>query len=378
MHGHPEGNLGHLAEALYDAAMEPSLWTPALDRLGDALGGSALVMGMFRKSELVFYAANRLDPERDSLLHDHYSRPQTNPFLAAMPRLPLLTVVERNAIIGDHDYVASGLFNDVFRRQKLIHAASACLARQHGLMVTNGVLRRASGEFSSDHRRIYQAILPHLRRAIGLAVRMHDLESVSRRAAAAADLHPDGLVIVDPNRRVRFCNTAAERALVRGDGIYWRDGVLHGRHSHDDGALARLIRGAALRTGLCGGGLRVTRGGEAPDLALIVTPFPPDLLRLVDAATPQALVTITELALPSPPDRRHVADLFGFSKAETELAIGLLEGKHLEEIALERHVALSTVRSQLRSILRKTGLHRQGELVQLLRQVPVYNGRSQI
>src|SRR4028119_1122073 len=103
MRGHSEADPSHLAEALYDAALEPSLWTRALDSLGDALGGSALVMGMFRGSGLVFYAANRLEPERDSLLHDHYSRPQTNPFLAAMPRLPLLTVVERNAIIGDHD-----------------------------------------------------------------------------------------------------------------------------------------------------------------------------------------------------------------------------------------------------------------------------------
>jgi DNA-binding CsgD family transcriptional regulator len=207
---------------------------------------------------------------------------------------------------------------------------------------------------------------------------MHDLEAASRRAAAAADLHPDGLVVVDQNRRIRFCNAAAERALVRGDGLYWRNGVLHGRHSHDDVALARLIREAALQTGLRGGGMRVTRGGEDPDLALIVTPFPPDLLRLVGAATPQALITITELAPRPPPESRHIAELFGLSKAEAELAIGLLEGKQVEEIALERHVALSTVRSQLRSILRKTGLHRQGELVQLLGQVPVYKARSDI
>ncbi len=80
-----------------------------------------------------------------------------------MPRLPLLTVVERGAIIDDRAYVASGIFNDVFRRQKLIHAASACLAREHGLMITNGVLRRASREFGPDDKRLYQAILPRRR-----------------------------------------------------------------------------------------------------------------------------------------------------------------------------------------------------------------------
>ena len=375
MRGHSGADPSHLAEALYDAAMEPSLWTRALDNLGDALGGSALVMGMFRGSGLVFYAANRLEPEPDSLLHDHYSRPQTNPFLAAMPRLPLLTAIEREEIITDRDYVASGIFNDVFRRQKLIHAASACLAREPGLMITNGVLRRASRDFGTDDKRLYQAILPHLRRAIELTVRMHDLQLASRRAAAVADLNADGLVIVDQHGRVQFTNAAAERVLVRGDGVCRREAVLHVRHSSDSDGLARLIREAALRTGSCGGCMRIVRGVETPALALIVTPFPSDLRNLADTATAHALVTLTELAPRPVPACRHITELFGLSKAEAELAIALLEGKHVEEIAIERHVALSTVRSQLRSILRKTGLHRQGELVQLLGQVPAYTPR---
>lgn len=376
MRGHPEADRNHLAEALYDAAMEPSLWTRALDRLGDALGGAALVMGMFRGSGLVFYAANRLEPVPDSLLHDYYSRAQTNPFLAAMPRLPLLTVVERDAIISDRDYVMSGIFNDVFRRQKLIHAASACLAREHGVMVTNGVLRRAHGEFGTNDKRLYQALLPHLRRAIELSVRMHDLRLASQRAAAAADLSAHGLVIVDQHRRIEFSNAAAEKALARGDGVCSRQGVLHVCHPQNSDGFARLIKEAALRTGQCGGGMRVVRGGEKPDLALIVTPFPPDLRKLANFAMAHALVTLTELAPCPPPEGRHVADLFGFSKAEAELAIALLEGKQAEEIALERHVALSTVRSQLRSMLGKTRTHRQGELVQLLRQVPAYRPPS--
>ncbi|HVG49795.1 MAG TPA: hypothetical protein VM899_16840 [Rubellimicrobium sp.] len=376
MRGHSGLDPSQLAEALYDAAMEPSLWTRALDSLGDALGGSALVMGMFRGSGLVFYAANRLEPERDSLLHDHYSRPQTNPFLAAMPRLPLLTAVEREEIISDRDYLTSGIFNDVFRRQKLIHAASACLARKPGLMITNGVLRRASRDFGTDDRRLYQAMLPHVRRAIELTVRMHDLQLASRRAAAVADLNADGLLIVDQHRRIQFSNVAAERVLVRGDGVCRRDGMLHARPSHDSDRLARLIREAALRTGSRGGCMRVVRGIEKPALAVIVTPFPPDLRNLAETATAHALVSITELVLGPAPAGQHIIELFGLSKAEAELAIALLEGRHIEEIALERQVALSTVRSQLRSILRKTGLHRQGELVQLLGQVPTYGPHS--
>jgi DNA-binding CsgD family transcriptional regulator len=58
------------------------------------------------------------------------------------------------------------------------------------------------------------------------------------------------------------------------------------------------------------------------------------------------------------------------SKAEAELALALLDGKTAEEIATERDVRLSTIRSQLRSILEKTGTHRQSDAVRLLSQLP--------
>lgn len=94
--------------------------------------GAGLVVGFHRPEGLAFYAANRLDPDRNALLHGRYAHPQTNPFLAAMPRLPLLTAVDRGSIIEDREYFGSHIFNDVFRPQHMVHAASACMAR-HGL-----------------------------------------------------------------------------------------------------------------------------------------------------------------------------------------------------------------------------------------------------
>ncbi|MGB3276823.1 MAG: hypothetical protein WBA82_11595 [Castellaniella sp.] len=43
----------------------------------------------------------------------------------------------------------------------------------------------------------------------------------------------------------------------------------------------------------------------------------------------------------------------------------------LHEAALERHVGLATVRSQLASLLRKTGTTRQGQLIALLARASV-------
>ena len=83
-----------------------------------------------------------------------------------------------------------------------------------------------------------------------------------------------------------------------------------------------------------------------------------------------AVVGITDLDDPptllSWPD---LADLFGISRAEAEIAIGLHEGVDLAEIAARRGVQLDTVRNQVKSLLRKLGLASQKHLTATLVRV---------
>jgi DNA-binding CsgD family transcriptional regulator len=65
-----------------------------------------------------------------------------------------------------------------------------------------------------------------------------------------------------------------------------------------------------------------------------------------------------------------VRKLFKLSPAEAQLAVSLCAGRTLEEIAAERGRALSTVRSQVRSLFDKTGTNRQTDLVSLLLASP--------
>ena len=57
---------------------------------------------------------------------------------------------------------------------------------------------------------------------------------------------------------------------------------------------------------------------------------------------------------------------FMLTPAETQIALGIAEGKTLAAIAEIRKVAVSTARDQLKSVFAKTGTHRQAELVALL------------
>jgi DNA-binding CsgD family transcriptional regulator len=71
------------------------------------------------------------------------------------------------------------------------------------------------------------------------------------------------------------------------------------------------------------------------------------------------------------PSERDVAEFFGLSPAESRLVIALLAGKKLGEVAIDFGVQITTLRTQLSSILRKTGVTRQVDLIRLLSNVPV-------
>jgi DNA-binding CsgD family transcriptional regulator len=82
-----------------------------------------------------------------------------------------------------------------------------------------------------------------------------------------------------------------------------------------------------------------------------------------------AMLFLTPLASSNILTTDLMRSLFDLTVAETRIAKGLAGGQTLQEIAQEGDVSFNTVRTQLRSILEKTGCKRQPELVALLANV---------
>lgn len=104
-------------------------------------------------------------------------------------------------------------------------------------------------------------------------------------------------------------------------------------------------------------------------LQIVAAPYPPETtLPVPGKAT--AVVFITD------PDQKPAVQpetlrmLYGLTRAETKLAMVLLDGKSLLEAAELNDVGRETVRSQLKSIFGKTGTQRQSELIGLLARLP--------
>ena len=101
-------------------------------------------------------------------------------------------------------------------------------------------------------------------------------------------------------------------------------------------------------------------GGEP--LHAVVTPSH-GIISTVALGWPRASSSSWERDQRSPIDQEAVRCLYGLTDAEAAVVEGLVRGLTLGEIAAERRASIHTVRTQMKSVLSKTGAGRQRELV---------------
>ena len=170
------------------------------------------------------------------------------------------------------------------------------------------------------------------------------------------------LIVTDNTGLVIETNRAADAIVQFGDGLLVREGRLCARRVFETARVAKLIAGATEEQTRVGGGRMVIgRGDGLPPYVLAVMPLqtgPVDDRRL-------AMIIIIDPAR-YVLSERDLADLFGLSPAEARVAAALMTGKSLADIAAASGVQITTVRTQLRSILRKVGVKRQFDLVRIL------------
>jgi len=181
-------------------------------------------------------------------------------------------------------------------------------------------------------------------------------------ALRALDQLCAGVIVTDNTGLVIEMNRAGEAIVQLGDGLFIREGRLRARRVFETARVAKLIAGATEeQTRMACGRMVIGRGDGLPPYVLAVIPLhaaPVDDPRL-------AMIIIVDPAR-YVPSERDLADLFGLSPAEARVAAALMTGKSLADIAAASGVQITTVRTQVRSILRKVGVKRQFDLVRIL------------
>ena len=168
-------------------------------------------------------------------------------------------------------------------------------------------------------------------------------------------------------------NALAERIITRADGFLVEGGTMGALRVFESAKLAAAVEAAAGR-GDEMTSRRILVGRRGTRRSYIVTVTPLDVpFGFREHPVALILVVDPDARLPQADD---LAEYFGLSPSESRLALHLMSGKTVAETSLVTGVAVSTLRTQLRSILGKVGVERQADLLRILASVPCIASRE--
>jgi PAS domain-containing protein len=365
-----ESELANCVGAIYEAAANGGSWESVgarLCRLTDAQRATLRISDRGEVSQNVMMPFD--DGEAVYLAYYH----PLNPYLAQGRRdfaeartRRLANVVFGPELVPEQAFLRSEYYCDFARHHERRHLLAGMIGVTE--MMSFGLFRADDAKpFGSEEHRLLQAVLPHLQRAVELRARLGQESKASWATRAALDALPVGVAIVDAGLRIHFMNEASRKDLARPDsglralrsGPYAAGGVyLAAQAKAEAAALRRLV--ASATSGNAGGSMRIMNR-DMSSCALLVSPAPQGLA--ADEATAKsdgpaeklAMIVVRDLGRVASPLPETLCEVFGLSRAEADVAVALSGGASAEDVAQQRNVSLTTVRSQIRSILGKSG-----------------------
>lgn len=198
----------------------------------------------------------------------------------------------------------------------------------------------------------------HFLRAFAILERLGRPAEANRSLEAMLDVNPRPSMLVSADGRIVLCNGPAQVQFGArpGSSLYDLDLEASGRASLklalaglDSEPVGKLLTVCRILSGLDGG---------APVLALARAPRP-------EGEPPLALLSIAEIGW-SERIGSVLQGVFGLTEAECDVAKGITAGASIDQIAATRVRSAMTVRTQVKSILRKLDVRTQAELVRLV------------
>jgi DNA-binding CsgD family transcriptional regulator/PAS domain-containing protein len=351
--------LHHLIDGIYEAPRSPAGWRATLDLLRRHLNA---------RSALLFYRHHRL---RQASLVAHAGLEEGQ--LAACGEVLWQEETQQRGT-GELQPVAapSPAASRCYRALGAAHVARGWLfdEPEHSALLE---LYRDEGSppFEAGALASVSALSEHFERAL----RIHAAEARERQQyitlAGGVNTLALGVVLFDETSAVVYHNESAARLLQRHPALELRRQRLSATEPRQAERLRQAIaeaadsrgelrqeRAAALSLG------HEERGGTVHAWVMPLgngrSPRGEGIERAV------AALLLGDSAMSLPLQAEPLIALYGLSPKEAEVALGIAMGRSVEAIAEQHCRSLSTVRSQLKAVYRKTGTQRQAQLIRQL------------
>jgi DNA-binding CsgD family transcriptional regulator len=364
------GESVDLLGALYDAALNQEAWGVFLTRIAASYGHAmaALVYHDSLKGEVHLRARGTFDDAMVKTYNDHYGK--INPLIPlARKSFAVGEVNSALSLIDIKEWHKTEAYQDWFRPNNFGMSLGVLVqkAAGHSISFTLGLSPDwlEKGDEALNRLRI---LSPHVLRAVQIQQELSGLPKLGSFTEGILERTDASLIVLNEAGRVMWINANAESVISANDGLTIRDGAIRARHSSDDALLIASIAAALTArvdiTKYPGEVMRVHRPSEKIPYELLVIPIAANV-RVLGLEPPAIYVFVRDPSLRRDSPFKILHALYGLSRSESRLFLELVGGNDLNVASQNLNLTKESGRTILKTIFRKTGTHKQTELIRL-------------
>jgi DNA-binding CsgD family transcriptional regulator len=365
-------------QVLYSAPLQEDQWQRFLTRICEYTGSN---LGVFISADtgsgLAVLSANAGKADLAAVSNYNRRYAKSDPFRTAVVRRcrtrSPVGVYAEDELIPTEEFLRTEIYQGLLGPANLRYAAITILACTVRILDAISLWRTPEeGPADPDSKHLLELLVPHIQTALQVRRALGVNDQRLACAEAMANASSTAVFMVSRSGQIRHCNSAAEHLMRTGEGLVSSNGRLRACESRTNATLLKLFQDAALSSLSISEPqpshfLSLERPSGKRSLQLIATPLP-ETHRQRSSADLLLLITDPERPPNFPDDALRA--LYDLTRAEAEVANGLLMGYSAEEIACLRRVSTGTVRQQLKSMLNKTGTSRRSDMVRLFMTLP--------
>jgi DNA-binding CsgD family transcriptional regulator len=361
-----------LVASVYDAALAPELWPGALETVAEHFAAAGADYSLWNKRngkvEWLSVSGPMIQYRTDYIKH-YYA---VDPFQREATLRPTRDWMQATKVLPGTLLRGDEWYNDFLLKSGVEDLLAIRLYETTSHVVFFEFHRGIGGDpLAEAGSPGLKELLEPLTKAARLRIELRKagLDHRARLGREALDYLSTGVIIVDRDGRAIDLNQAAERVLRRQDGLVLRHGKLRALRENEDVKLRNSLTAAAAdeKRVTAVAHLLVNRRAHHSPYTLSVAPLVTTGASHVD---PLVVVFVADPEALSPSDG-ELMEVFGWSPAETRLAVALMAGKSLPDVAAEFDISVTVVGRQFKSILKKAGVRTHGDLLRAVHGIAV-------
>lgn len=348
-------------EEIYDAAFDDEAFAHVLERVAQTIGARSYIAGWHFNDQTatLFRHSGHWS---DAQLAEYNTRFAFSDVwnVAAIRHWRPNRANDMTKVVPDREFENSTLYNEFLRPIGDDTYRVVCVAtgNRYGKGALGFHRGRSQTGFDPDSVRSLDRYAGHLGRVLALRGKFSTLERRVTAANSILDTLAQPLFLVSGAGRLLHANAAGEAMLSAPGGLILRQGALTAASPQAAKALNSAIDAAVAPTAPVAGALVIPcSDGDSLRVSVIAAP---------SAAGPRnVLITAVGTERDETVEAR-LRGLYGLSPGEAQVAAMLAEGDSPAEIAEERRVTITTVRTQIKAVSLKLGCRRAADVVRIV------------